>query len=158
MNKEAKIIIDDICAHSVTFPSIPTTLISRKSYFDLFEEQFETYKVLCLPGAEGVGLTTALAEFAKMHGQYCISYFIDGFSRLTMEPRIIEHSLNMQFAHFNKCPLSTNGDKEIDLSPNVIRAKRRIKSSKNYLYFIFDGFDKIPSTLKDNIRATLVSR
>lgn len=52
MNKEAKIIIDDICAHSVTFPSIPTTLISRKSYFDLFEEQFETYKVLCLPGAE----------------------------------------------------------------------------------------------------------
>ena len=33
MNKEAKIIIDDICAHSVTFPSIPTTLISRKSYF-----------------------------------------------------------------------------------------------------------------------------
>ena len=76
MNKEAKIIIDDICAHSVTFPSIPTTLISRKSYFDLFEEQFETYKVLCLPGAEGVGLTTALAEFAKMHGQYCISYFI----------------------------------------------------------------------------------
>lgn len=155
MNKEAKIIIDDICAHSVTFPSIPTTLISRKSYFDLFEEQFETYKVLCLPGAEGVGLTTALAEFAKMHGQYCISYFIDGFSRLTMEPRIIEHSLNMQFAHFNKCPLSTNEDKEIDLSPNVIRAKRRIKSSKNYLYFIFDGFDKIPSTLKDNIRAIL---
>lgn len=68
MNKEAKIIIDDICAHSVTFPSIPTTLISRKSYFDLFEEQFETYKVLCLPGAEGVGLTTALAEFAKCMG------------------------------------------------------------------------------------------
>ena len=32
MNKEAKIIIDDICAHSVTFPSIPTTLISRKSW------------------------------------------------------------------------------------------------------------------------------
>ena len=41
------------------------------------------------------------------------------------------------------------------MSPNVIRAKRRIKSSKNYLYFIFDGFDKIPSTLKDNIRAIL---
>ena len=60
MNKEAKIIIDDICAHSVTFPSIPTTLISRKSYFDLFEEQFETYKVLCLPGADADDLSIIL--------------------------------------------------------------------------------------------------
>lgn len=155
MNKKTEIKIEDVCRHSVTFPSIPTTLISRKSYFDLFEEQFETYKVLCLPGAEGVGLTTALAEFAKMHNQYCISYFIDGFSRLAMEPRIIEHSLYVQFAYFDKHFSLMNEDKEIDLSPHIVRVKRRLKSSKNYLYFIFDGFDKIPSTLKDSIRSIL---
>ena len=84
-----KAVLEDICMQSETFPRIPARLISRKPYFELFEEQFEQYKILCLPGAEGVGLTTALAEFSKMHGNSCITYFINGLSRLAMEPRII---------------------------------------------------------------------
>ena len=150
-----KAVLEDICMQSETFPRIPARLISRKPYFELFEEQFEQYKILCLPGAEGVGLTTALAEFSKMHGNSCITYFINGLSRLAMEPRIIAHSLNIQLSCFNKCSYDIDEEKDVDLAPNIIRAKRKIKSSRNYLYFIFDGFDKIPPTLKDSIRQIL---
>lgn len=140
MKNEMKAVLEDICMQSETFPRIPARLISRKPYFELFEEQFEQYKILCLPGAEGVGLTTALAEFSKMHGNSCITYFINGLSRLAMEPRIIAHSLNIQLSCFNKCSYDIDEEKDVDLAPNIIRAKRKIKSSRNYLYFIFDGF------------------
>lgn len=41
MKNEMKAVLEDICMQSETFPRIPARLISRKPYFELFEEQFE---------------------------------------------------------------------------------------------------------------------
>lgn len=152
-NKTQQYIMNDICSRSETFPNIPAHLISRKPYFDLFEDQFDAHKILCLPGENGVGLTTALAEFSKSHSLNTVSYFIDGFSRLAMEPRMIEESIKNQLAAFNNLPIPD--DRTTDLSFHIIKAKKTSRVKKEYLYFVFDGFDKIPSALKDRVRQIL---
>lgn len=61
MDNEVKII--DMFYRSETKPRIREQLISREQYLEFIEEQLEENRVLCVQGAEGVGVTTTLALF-----------------------------------------------------------------------------------------------
>lgn len=76
---EAKVL--NMYTLSESKPRLRKDMISRVSYLDFFHDSFESYKVLCVDGEEGVGVTSTLAMFANMHGDCCASYF---FTYLTI--------------------------------------------------------------------------
>lgn len=90
----------NMCSLNSTFPEIPHKVISRDSYLDLFEEQFQNTRVLCVDGNEGVGVTTTLALFALRHPYNCISYFNNGFLRSLLMVETIEFNIGSQLKFY----------------------------------------------------------
>ena len=68
-NQETMIV--NMFSLSDTRPQLRADLISRDQYLELIEDQLEEYKVVCVDGVEGVGLTTALALLARKHNNDC---------------------------------------------------------------------------------------
>lgn len=58
--------IVDMYYFSCTHPLPIANEISRKAIIELCEKRLDTDNVLCLTGEEGIGLTTILAQFAKL--------------------------------------------------------------------------------------------
>lgn len=141
----------DMCALSNTFPQLPRKMIQRDTYLDLFEEQFYNTRILCVNGADGVGVTTTLALFAKRHAYRCVSYFNNGFLRSLLIPQEIELNIAKQLSFYvtGNNMLSNN---ENILQPNIYRAARKAKSQREFIYFVLDGFDKIPIENRDAIK------
>ena len=143
-----------------TRPKLRENLISRDQYLDLYDSQLEDNRVLCVAGEEGVGVTTTLALFAKRHGDDCASYFNNGWSRHLLSPQTIVRSLLHQLELLNirskaeKEAGETSEGEEKNLSPWIYKLSRRAKK-KNYLYFVFDGFDCIPTEYVDSIKAAI---
>lgn len=151
MDNEVKII--DMFYRSETKPRIREQLISGEQYLEFIEEQLEENRVLCVQGAEGVGVTTTLALFAKRHGSQCASYFNNGWSRYLLNPRTIVRSLQSQLEQAN-----TNikhDDNEHDLTTWVYRLNKMTRGQNRYFYFVFDGFDNLPIAFVDGIKSVL---
>ena len=85
---------------SYTRPRLQDNMISREQYLDLFDDQFEDAKVLCVTGVEGVGVTSALALYAQRHCEDCASYFNNGWSRHLLNAHTIAQSLLRQLSFF----------------------------------------------------------
>lgn len=153
MAKEAKIL--NMFTLSDTHPRIREVMISRESYLDFYEKQFkEGDRVLCVEGPEGVGVTTALAMFAKRHGDNCASYFNNGWSRHLLNPQSIVQSLLQQLSFYTKIDLNPE-ETETSLGQCLYKLSKAGKNKNNYLYFVFDGFYDIPSEYVDVIKAVL---
>ena len=152
MANEAKLI--NMFTLSETHPRIKEVMISRESYLDFFEKQFEEDRVLCVDGAEGVGVTTALALFAKRHADNCASYFNNGWSRHLLNPQIIVQSLLAQLSHYTKTKLNPQ-ETETSLAQCLYKLSRVAKVQKKPLYFVFDGFNNIPVEYVDVIKNVL---
>lgn len=101
-----------------------------------------------------MGLTTLLAQFARAHSGNCVCYFYDGFERIRLEPEIMEKSIVEQLnwfvngINYDKIPYR----KITDIYSNVIRKLRQIGEP---LYFVLDGFDKVPSENLEGIKRIL---
>ena len=137
---------------SETRPKVREEIISRDQLLDHFDDQFEEHKILCVSGEEGVGVTTTLALFAQRHGDECASYFNNGWSRHLLNPQTIMSSLLQQLSHYAGVKLEQEEDKK-NLTPIIFKLSKRTK--KNNLYFVFDGFAKIPNEYVDSIKAVL---
>ncbi len=151
-NQEAMLV--NMFSLSETRPQLPVELISRDQYLDLIEEQLEEFKVVCVDGVEGVGLTTALALFAQKHGYNCASYFNNGWSRHLLTPQTIMRSLLQQLAFYTKTAQESIEDEDT-LTPVLYKLIRRTRNKPQYIYFVFDGFAKIPSEYVDSIKNAL---
>lgn len=148
-----KVEIQNMFSLSETKPKLPEILISRDQYLDLYDNQLEDNRVLCVTGEEGVGVTTTLALFAKRHSDCCASYFNNGWSRHLLSPQTIVGSLLKQLSLYTDTRLDKDGE-EKDLTPYIYRVKRRAKKN-HYLYFVFDGFCNIPKEYIDSIKGAL---
>lgn len=151
MDNEAKII--DMFYRSETKPRVREQLISREQYIEFIEEQLEENRVLCVQGAEGVGVTTTLALFAKRHGNQCASYFNNGWSRYLLNPKAIVSSLQSQLEQANAN--IEDGDNEKSLTTWVYRLNKMTRGKNHYFYFVFDGFDNLPAVFVDGIKSVL---
>ena len=139
---------------STTHPSPISNEIIRTQELRMCEERLTTDNILFLTGEENIGLTTLLAQFAKTHGNNCVSYFNNGLDRNLLDPEYIEKDIATQlnwFANIGK-------GKEFDLiecdniSTVTHKVMRKMNVEKSPLYLVFDGFDKIPSERVDSIR------
>ena len=139
---------------SETCPKIPKDTISRESYIDFFEHQFDEDHVLCVDGAEGVGVTTVLAMFAKKHSSDCVSYFNNGWSRHLLDPQCIVQSLLTQLNFYTNTKLNPE-ETETSLGQIFYKLNRATRNKTKYLYFVFDGFNKIPAEYVDVVRSVL---
>lgn len=138
---------------SETRPRMRDEIISRERYLDFFEEQFGEDHILCVDGPEGVGVTTTLALFAKRHGDNCASYFNNGWSRHLLSPHTIAQSLLAQLSRYTGLTLNPE-ETESSLAQCIYRLS---KASKNkLLYFVFDGFDSLPTEYVDGIKTVLL--
>lgn len=126
----------NMCNLNSTFPEIPHKVISRDSYLDLFEEQFQNTRVLCVDGNEGVGVTTTLALFALRHPYNCISYFNNGFLRSLLMVETIEFNIGRQLKFYVTGNIDKNTEDNI-LQPNIYRAARKSKRERESFYISF---------------------
>lgn len=153
MKETSNNLILNMCSLNSTYPELPLKIIQRDTYLDLFEEQFNNTRILCVNGSDGVGVTTTFALFAKRHAYKCVSYFNNGFYRSLLMPQNIELNIGKQLSFY-----ATGNNIQYDeniLQPNIYKAARRAKSKREFIYFVFDGFDKIPVENRDAIRQLL---
>ena len=146
--------IVDMFSLSETKPKIRRNLISREQYLDFLDQQSEEYKVLCVDGVDGVGVSTTLALFAQRHSYNCASYFNNGWSRHLLNPQAIVRCLLRQLTFYTKANLDPN-EEETTLVNSIFRLNRLTRNTNNYIYFVFDGLAKIPSVYVDGIKTVL---
>ena len=139
---------------SETHPCIPKVTISRESYIDFFERQFDEDQVLCVDGSEGVGVTTTLAMFAQKHNNDCVSYFNNGWSRHLLNPQCIVQSLLVQLDFYTNSKLNPQ-ETETSLDHIFYKLNRATRNKTKYLFFVFDGFDNIPAEYVNAVRSVL---
>ncbi len=136
---------------SETKPKLREDLISRDLYLNFIDEQLKEYKVLCVDGVEGVGITTMLALFAKKHKDNCASYFNNGWSRHLLSPQTIVKSLRRQLDFFTKKEVVSDVD-----DTSFMNCVYKLNRAKNQLiFFVFDGFENIPAVYVDGIKEIL---
>lgn len=152
-SRESKVQLVDMYSLSDTKPVSDgnTYIISRDPLLDLFDSQFEEEKVLCVTGEEGVGVTTTLNMFAEKHRSSCASYFYNGWSRHLLSPQAIAYSLLKQLSWYTKQDFNVDFDGS-SLSSCVYKLSRASKNKAKYLYFVFDGFNRLPLEYLDGIK------
>lgn len=145
----------DMYYYSYTHPQPVVNEIIRKAILELCEKRLSTDNVLCLTGEEGIGLTTILAQFAKLHGAHCVSYFCNELEAMRWNPEVMEQEIVRQLywyiqgtsANFNIATVDGVSIQSI-YTKVLLEQKRR----RQPLYFVFDGFDNIPSEKFENIK------
>ena len=140
----------DMTTYSGTFPEQPKNELWREIHLSLCEEKLKDNTVVCLTGEEGVGTTTFLSQFARQHRDNCVSYFYNSFDIIQLNSEVMEHDITEQlywYATKSKCPTEV---KHITDVYSMVQKKLR-QSQEGVMYFVFDGFDKIPSEHKENI-------
>lgn len=149
--------VDSMCLHSVTLPEVVSNEIRRKTQLDFLERLLTEHGILCLHGEAGIGLTTLAAQLVRLHSQHCVSYFINGLDRITMQQSLFESSLVEQlhwYVYHDYCgyiPDLCNMSLELLYTPLV----QRLKREKKKMYFVIDGLQHVPTELADGIRRVL---
>ena len=151
---EPKVEIMNMPYLSVTMPDEVKHEIQRRNYLDYCEKIFDENNVLCVTGENGVGVTTFLAQYVKNHPDDCVSYFNNGLRSTCLDPNVIEQNLfeQLYWFAFNK---TVAYEKIGDLASITNFVLRKIKQTGKKLYFVFDGFDDIPSEKMDGIKKML---
>ena len=140
----------DMTYFSGTFPEKVEHEIWRDYYLSLCEEKLKNNTVVCMTGEEGVGMTTFLSQFARRHGNNCVSYFYNGFDRIQLDPEVMEGDITEQLYWFaNRCDCPYQVKHVNDVYTKVLRQLRQ--SKEGIMYFVFDGFGDIPSEYMENI-------
>lgn len=140
----------DMTYFSGTFPEMVEHELWREIHLSLCEDKLRDNTVVCLTGEEGVGMTTFLSQFARKHGNNCVSYFYNSFDRIQLESEVMEGDITEQLYWFaNKCNCPSGIKHVNDIYTKVLR---QLKQSKDgIMYFVFDGFNDLPSEHKENI-------
>lgn len=146
----------NLCNLSETMPNVPAheSIIDRESELEQIEsllgdDKLNEKKAVFVTGLQGVGVTTLLALFANRHPDHCISFFNDGYTRYSINPGIVEQSLARQaYWYINNSTLQDGV--EISFSSLYLRLLQKTKTTP--LYFIFDGFEDIPTEYKASMK------
>ena len=147
--------IKDMCSFSSTIPDIPDNEIIRERELNFIDERLQSDTILCLTGAEGVGLSTLLSQFARRHGSSCVSYFYSGLDRYCIEQEVIERNIVEQLHWYIFGKFDDYDERDADnytISMLYHKTLRTARESNEPLYFVFDGFDRIPSEKLEGIK------
>lgn len=146
----------DMTCFSSTFPETVEHELWREIHLTLCEDNLKKNTVVCLTGEDGVGMTTFLSQFARNHRNNCVSYFYNGFDHIRLDSEVMERNITEQlywYATNSNCPVEVK--RITDVYSRVMKQMRLRKD--NEMFFVFDGFSKIPSEYKENICKLLVN-
>lgn len=147
--------IVDMYYYSYTRPLQILNEIIRKAIIELCEKRLDADNVLCLTGEEGIGLTTILAQFAKYHGTHCVSYFCNDLESMRWNPEVMEQEIVRQLYWYikgNSDDFNIATAEGITIKSIYTKVLLEHKRRKQPLYFVFDGFDSIPSEKFETIK------
>lgn len=144
----------NMCTLCNTFPTLPKKVLSRDKYINLIDDQFDSHKILCIEGHEGVGITTLIALFAQRHAESCVSYFFDNGMTMQNSQSDFEKSMLDQLSYYARKGDSVQ-EKIDSANALVFRTMRLARSRKGFLYFAIDGLEGIPSESVDGFRKLL---
>ena len=142
--------LTDMTSFSSTLPEKVEHELVRDVFLSLCEDKFKDHNVVCLTGEEGVGTTTFLSQFARQHHNNCVSYFFNGFDRIQLDSEVMERDITEQLYWFAaNCSCPSEVKHITDVYSKVLKQLKKTKDG--VMYFVFDGFSKIPSELQENI-------
>lgn len=142
--------LTDMTSFSDTFPEQVEDELWREIHLSLCEEKLRDNIVVCLTGEEGVGTTTFLSQFARQHRNNCVSYFYNGFDLIQLNSEVMERDITKQLHWFAaKCNCPSEVKHITDVYSKVLKELKKTKDG--VMYFVFDGFDNIPSEHQENI-------
>lgn len=123
-------------------------LISRDSLILHVEELFELKnKCVIIEGKQGTGKTLFSYEYAKKNCNKCISIFIKNIDKWGYDIEILKMDIFAQLYEY-----IVGDDKDINEFNETIyrqlifKLNKKLTNNNEYIYFIVDGFDKIPES------------
>lgn len=143
---------------SDTKPCPVSNEIVRKAELALCEKRLENDNVLCLYGDDGIGVTTLLAQFAKKHGENCVSHFYDGLEIIRIDSNVMETCVVRQlywYVYGKKDNYQISEASKFSIEALWFEVNRKIKHTGKPLYFVFDGFDHIPIEKRESVKRFL---
>lgn len=141
---------------SETMPKMADKLIPRDAFLEMFKETLSTKKVLCVEGADGIGVSTTLAMFAKRYVDNCISFFFDRFSNPLTDLMRFENSLARQL-HFIGTGKVPEVDDNYSFKSVLIKANKKYRNKGALLYIVIDELDVLSNINKDSFRQIIQS-
>lgn len=115
-------------------------------------------KIIIVEGAEGVGKTTLLLEFARRHLFDCFCYFINPSSRLSSKADYLMEDLGKQMLyHLN--PEKIEEDSPIDetsFNTLAMDLTRHTSKKEKRVFFVLDGLDQIEKSELDLLKPLLL--
>ncbi|MBI1924586.1 ATP-binding protein [Candidatus Poribacteria bacterium] len=147
----SKVEVMDLTVVCRSFPESPAPEIHREHLLDTIDKIFEgNTHLIVVEGAEGIGKTTLLAQYAKRHPDHVLSLFIKPTSRLAYDPEYLRLVLSEQ-VHWalHKKVLDFEPLDESFLRTQWTKLQKQAQRNRETFYFIIDGLQDIP---KEDLR------
>lgn len=114
-------------------------------------------RIVALEGAEGMGKTTLLRQFARRHASQTVALFVSAASRFAYSPIQLRMELCERLAELVKGDRSDYSEAdEAEVQRLTYALARRAASQRQVYYFLLDGIEEIPET-EDTSRSQILS-
>ncbi|MCU1239599.1 MAG: hypothetical protein JWO71_325 [Candidatus Acidoferrum typicum] len=137
----------DVTAVATTLPELPSKQVLRENILSTLDDMFQSgIQLLTVEGAEEIGKTTLLAQFAKRHPTKTISLFIKPMSWFSYDLQILLREMCNQM-HFILQGTELKEDEHTDESyyRQLVFGLARLAARKNAdFYFVVDGIEGVP--------------
>lgn len=146
-SKAAGRLASDVTLIAANFPDPPPREMVRENILSTIDDVFnEGIQVLSLEGAEEIGKTTLLAQFAKRHPTNTISIFIKPSTWFAYDPQLVLRDLCNQI-HFilNGAEIPNEQQTDEAFYRQLLFGLFRLARQKCVdFYFVVDGFEDTP--------------
>jgi hypothetical protein len=137
----------DVTAIATSFPELPSKQVIRENILSTLDEMFHSgIQLLTVEGAEEIGKTTLLAQFARRHATSAISLFVKPTSWFSYDLQILLRDMCNQM-HFILQGKELSEDTETDESyyrQLVFGLARQAGRKNTDFYFVVDGIEEVP--------------
>ncbi len=135
--------------HCQSFPELEQPQIPRDNIINTIEGIFEAgAKVVVMEGNDGIGKTTALAQFAMKHQASCLAIFLNSASRWGYDPTFLRMDLYGQM-YCLLYPRQKDPSDEMEVNQGIygkllFNLLKFVRTRGKEIYFVVDGLDDIP--------------
>ena len=137
----------DLVEVSGSFPRLPLHQVEREPVLVTLEQLLQNNQVVVVEGPQGIGKTTVLAQFAKLHSRTTLSLFIKPTANYTVYPEILLLDLCNQFEWaLHQREIDVEQVNASLLTKQVFSLRRKARSAKQIYYFVVDGLHHVPKT------------
>ncbi|HVS88859.1 MAG TPA: hypothetical protein VHF01_11655 [Candidatus Acidoferrum sp.] len=137
----------DVTAVATSLPELPSKQVIRENILSTLDDMFHSgIQLLTVEGAEEIGKTTLLAQFAKRHATRTISLFVKPTSWFSYDLQILLRDMCNQM-HFILQGRELREDEQTDESyyRQLVFGLARLAARKNAdFYFVVDGIEDVP--------------